>query len=252
MIDLTPLMRLGLLLVRPGALIVGAPAFGGVFAPAPVKIGLTLLVAIALLPSTSIPPAGASIALAGVIARELAIGLALALSIRTLVASAELAGQLVGFQMGLSYSAIVDPQSGVRNELIAALYANIAMVMFFLVNAHHTLLRALRDSYDSLPIGAGQVAGSIPQDVVGLLGLVFLLGARLAAPLVIVLVVTELGLALVARSAPALNLMVVGAPVRIIVGLILLGLVAPGAAGVLAGAARGTVQAGVHVAGAFR
>lgn len=252
MIDLTALMRLGLLLVRPGALIVGAPTFGGVFAPAPVKIGLTLLVAIALLPSTNVPPAGTAIALAGVIAREVAIGLALALAIRALVAAAELAGQLVGFQMGLSYSAIVDPQSGVRNELVAALYANIAIVMFFLVNAHHALLLALRDSYDSMPIGAGRVAQSLPQDVVGLLGLVFVLGARLAAPLVIVLVVTEIGLALVARSAPALNLMAVGAPVRIIVGLILLGLVAPAAAGVLGGAARGAVQAGVHVAGTFR
>ena len=58
----------------------------------------------------------------------MAIGLALALAIRALVAGAELAGQLAGFQMGLSYGAIVDPQSGVRNNVIAALYGNVAML----------------------------------------------------------------------------------------------------------------------------
>lgn len=191
-------------------------------------------------------------ALAGVVAREAAIGLALALAIRALVAAAELAGQLAGFQMGLSYSATVDPQSGVRNNLLAALYGNIAMVTFLLTNAHHAFLRALGASYDSLPIGGGQVGGSLPRVVIELLALVFTVGARLAAPLVVVLVVTEVALALIARSAPALNLMAVGVPVRLLIGLVLLGLVAPASAGVLSGLSSAVLQAGVRAADVFR
>lgn len=252
MIDLTPFMGIGLLLVRPGALILSAPGFGGAYAPAQVKVGLTLLLALVLLPTATMPNVGSAVGLAVIVTREMAIGLALGMSIRALVAAAELAGQLAGFQMGLSYSAIVDPQSGVRNNLLAALYGNIAIVTFLIMNAHHAFLRALRDSYDSLPIGAGHIGGSLPQAVMGLLGLVFTFGARLAAPLVIVLVITELALALIARSAPALNLMAVGAPIRLIVGLILLGFVAPAAVGVLSGISSTVLQAGVRAAEAFR
>ena len=98
------------------------------------------------------------------------------MSIRALVAAAELAGQLVGFQMGLSYAAIVDPQSGVRNNLLAALYGNIAIITFLLMNGHHAFLRALRDSYDSLPMGVGHIGSSLPAAVMALLGLVFSFG----------------------------------------------------------------------------
>jgi flagellar biosynthetic protein FliR len=182
----------------------------------------------------------------------MAIGLALGMSIRALVAAAELAGQLAGFQMGLSYAAIVDPQSGVRNNLLSALYANIAIITFLLMNGHHAFLRALRDSYESLPMGVGHIGNSLPGAVMMLLGLVFSFGLRLAAPLVLVLVITEIALALVARSAPALNLMAVGAPIRIIIGLVLLGFVAPAAVGVLSGISGSVLQAGVRAAEAFR
>jgi flagellar biosynthesis protein FliR len=250
--DLAPFTTLGLLLVRPGALMLGAPAFGGAYAPATVKIGLTLLLALTLAPLVQVPQDVSGTGIALVVAREMAIGVAFSLAMRALVAAAELGGHLIGFQMGLSYSAIVDPQSGVRNNLLAMLYANIATVVFLLTNAHHAFLRALADSYVSLPIGTGGIGASLPQAITGLLGLVFAFGARLAAPLVVVLVVAEVALALIARSAPALNLMAVGAPVRIIAGLILLGFVAPAAVGVLSGLSGTVLQAGVRTAEAFR
>lgn len=252
MIDLTPLTRLGLLLVRPGLLIGTVPLFGGTFAPAQVKIGLTLLLSIALLPSTVVPPVGEPIGLAIVIGREMAIGLALSLAIRALIGGAEFAGHLCGFQIGLSYSAIVDPQSGVRNNVLATLYANIAVVTLFGVNAHHAFLRALHDSYTRLPIGVGEVGASLPATIVQLLALVFGLGARLAAPLIIVMVVTELAMALIARSAPALNLPVSGPTVRLMVGLAVLALVAPTVGGVVAGTAERALQLALQTTQAFR
>ena len=252
MIDVTPLARFGLLLVRPGMLIVAAPAFGGTYAPAQVKIGLTLLIAIALAPTTPVPPPGPAIALAIVVLREAAIGMALALAIRALVAGTELAGQLTGFQMGLSYSATVDPQSGVRNTLVATLYSNLTMLTFFLMNAHHAFLRSVARSYASLPIGIGSVDGSMPQVVVHMLGLVFTLGARLAAPVVAVLLVAELALGLLARSAPSLNLMAVSPSVRALVGLLVLAVVAPSVVGVVSGLTDFVVQLGVEAAQAFR
>lgn len=250
--DLTPLMNLGVLLVRPGTLIMTAPAFGGMYAPAQVKIGLTLILALSLVPSTAVPASATAVSLVAIVAREMAIGLALAMAIRALVAAAELAGHLAGFQMGLSYSAIVDPSSGVRNNLLASLYGNIAVVVFLVMNAHHAFLRALGASYQTLPIGSGHIGATLPATVVALLGLVFTFGVRLAAPFVVVLVIVEIAMALIARSAPSLNLLAVGAPVRIIVGLVLLGFVAPAAVGVISNAAGNILQLGVRTAEAFR
>jgi flagellar biosynthetic protein FliR len=251
-IDLTPLASIGLLLVRPGFLFAGSPLFGSSFAPPTVKIGLTVFVAIALLPSTVVPPTGESVAIALVVAREAAIGIALALATHVLVAGAELAGHLSGFQMGLSYGAIVDPQSGVRNNMLAALYGNIAVITLLATNGHHAFLRALHDSYAALPIGGGHIGASLPQTVVLMLGLLFTLGLRLAAPLVVVLLVTEVAMALLARSAPSLNLMVAGPSVRVLIGLAALALVAPTTGGVVASAAGDVLRLAVQATGAFR
>jgi flagellar biosynthetic protein FliR len=251
-VDLTAFTTLGFLLVRPGALMLGAPAFGGAHAPATVKIGLTVLLALTLAPLVQMPGAQSGVGAAVIVARELAIGLAFSLAMRVLTAAAEFGGHLIGFQMGLSYSAIVDPQSGVRNNLLATLYANIAVLVFLLTNAHHAFLRALADSYVQLPIGTGALGPSLSTATTRLLGLVFAFGARLAAPVIVVLLIAEIAMALVARSAPSLNLMTVGAPVRIIAGLIVLGIVLPAALSLFAGMSNIVLQAGVSTAGAFR
>ena len=252
MIDVAPLARFGLLLVRPGMLVVVAPPLGGSYAPPQVKVGLTVLIALALAPVVPVPPAGPAAALSGVVLREAAIGLALSLAMRALVAAAELAGQLAGFQMGLSYGATVDPQSGVRNTLLAALYSQLTVFAMLLTNAHHACFRAIAHSYAALPIGAGAVGGTVPQIVIRLFAVVFTIGARLAAPLVAVLLVAEVALGLVARSAPSLNLMVASPSVRVMVGLLALAVLAPSVIGVMAGLADGVVRLGVDAMQAFR
>ncbi|NOT24517.1 MAG: flagellar biosynthetic protein FliR [Acidobacteria bacterium] len=253
MSDLAPLAQFALLLVRPGMLILVAPIFGGNYAPAPVKIGLTVLLALALLPSVSMPqPTENAISIALVVTREAAIGFALGLAVRVFINAVELAGHMTGFQLGLSYSAIVDPQSGVRNNMIASLYANLVLVTFLLVNGHHAILRALGASYERVPMGGGQIGGSLVATVVEMLGLVFVLGTRLAAPLILVMLVVELGIGLVSRAAPMLNLMVIGAPLRLLVGLVLLGVMIPMVSRVATGAADTIVQLGLQGAQAFR
>jgi flagellar biosynthetic protein FliR len=252
MIDALPLLQVGILLVRPGVLLLVAPAFSGVHAPAHVTIGLTVLLALAVLPAVAVPVPNGSLAITLVVAREASIGLALGLALKALIAAVELAGHLAGFQLGLSYSAIVDPQSGVRNNLVAVLYVNIALVTFLLVNGHHAFLRALVASYQQLPVGVGGIGGSLGDSVAELLGLVFSVGTRLAAPLVLVLVVVEAVMAMAARTAPTFNLMVIGAPLRLLIGLVLLALTIPAVTRIATRAADAVVSVGQRNADAFR
>jgi flagellar biosynthetic protein FliR len=222
--DLSPVLVFAIALIRPSLLVVGTPLFGGTFTPPMVRVGLVLVLGAFMAPLIGVPKAIESAMLVTVMLREVLIGFALALSVRLLVAGAELGGYLSGFQMGLSYAALIDPQSGVRNNVLAALYGSIALLVLLLTNGHHDLLRALAVSYEALPIGGGAVAANLPELVARMFGLMFTLGVRLAAPIVITLLLVEVSLGVMARVAPTLNLMVTAAPVRLLVGWMALAL----------------------------
>ncbi|WP_396623514.1 flagellar biosynthetic protein FliR [Luteitalea sp.] len=222
--DLSPILVFAIALIRPSLIVMATPLYGGTYAPSMAKIGLVLVLGAFLAPVIGVPRTMDSGMLLAVMVREALIGLALAMTVRLLQAGAELGGYLTGFQMGLSYAALIDPQSGVRNNILAALYGSIAVVIFLITNAHHDLLRALAASYEALPIGGGAVAPGLAEMTASLFGLMFTLGVRLAAPIVVTLLLVEVSLGVMARVAPTLNLMVTAAPVRLLIGWMALAL----------------------------
>ncbi|HQZ37926.1 MAG TPA: flagellar biosynthetic protein FliR [Vicinamibacterales bacterium] len=250
--DLDALVRIGLLLARPSMLVMTAPTFGGHSAPPHVRVGLSALLAILALPLVPVPVVPGLAALGVVVMRELAIGLALGLSVRAILAGAELGGHITSGQLMLSYGSLIDPQGGARNTLLATLYGNLALLTFFVINGHHILLRGLAASYQALPIGVGAIDGSLATSVMRLLGVVFIFGLRLAAPIIVVMLVVELATGLVSKAAPALNLMVVGTPVRLIVGLLTVAAIVPQIPGVTARFVTAALEAGRALAQAFR
>jgi flagellar biosynthesis protein FliR len=223
--DLAVLERIGILVVRPGALLMATPVFGAAFAPPLVRVGLLLIITLALAPMIALPADLGQVSTTLIAGRELLIGLALSLSVRVLVAAAELAGHLSGFQIGFAYSSLVDPQSGARNGVLSALYANLVVMVFLIINGHHQLLQALAASYNALPVGAGTWAGTseLAPLVARTLGTVFVIGIRIAAPVVLVLFIVEVTLGLLSRVAPQLNISVNAAPLRLFTGLAVLG-----------------------------
>jgi flagellar biosynthesis protein FliR len=250
--DLTTVVRFALLLVRPGMIVMVAPALGGTYAPMPIKIGLTVLLAVALAPSVPVPLASNDVSLTLLISREIVIGLSIAIAVRALISAAELAGHLSGFQIGFAYAATVDPISGARNTVITSLYGMLALLAFLAINGHHEMLRALAVSYTKLPIGAGGIDVSILTAVRQILALVFTVGARLAAPIIVVLLIVELAIGLISRSAPSLSFMVVGYPLRLLVGLAVLALMIATVPQVIATLVMRTIGLGLDLAAAFR
>lgn len=248
----TPVLVFGLLLMRPGMLVMATPLFGSAFAPPPVKIGLIVLMTVLLAPAIEVPRITDVSALTVVALREVFIGFAMAMAIRLLIAGAELGGYLSGFQLGLSYAALIDPQSGVRNNVLAALYGSLAVFVFLLSNAHHDVLRALAASYEALPLGLGGVADTLGATVARMFGLMFVLGLRLALPLVITLLLVEVALGVLGRVAPTLNLMVNAAPMRLTVGWLVLVVTIRTVPDLLSRALPGALQLGAQAAAAFR
>jgi flagellar biosynthesis protein FliR len=250
--DLDLLARIGLLVARPSMVVTSAPSFGGQSAPPHVRIGLALLLAVLSLPLVPVPPVPTLAALGVIVLRELAIGMALGLSVRAVVAGAELGGHIASSQLMLSYGSLIDPQGGTRNTLLATLYGNLALLTFFAINGHHILLRGLAASYQSLPIGVGAIDGTLAASVTRLLGVVFEFGLRLAAPIIVVMLVVELATGLVSKAAPALNLMVVATPVRLIVGLLAVAAIVPQIPGVTTRFVTLAFEAGQALAQGFR
>jgi flagellar biosynthesis protein FliR len=221
-IDLAPFIRLSLVLARAGTVVMTVPPFGSTSVPATVKIGLILLLSISLAPLVSVPDGLTLGMLTSIIVREAAIGLALSMAVRVVVAGAEVGGQLAGMQMGFSYAVLVDPSSGARNPVLSALYSNLVILALLATNAHHAVLRALAASYQSLPLGTGGVSPQLLTASGRMLGLVLVFGVQLAAPFVIALLVVEIALGLVSRSVPGLNMMTIGFGLRLLVGLLVL------------------------------
>jgi flagellar biosynthetic protein FliR len=219
--DLSIVVRIALLLVRPGMVIGTTSAFGSGFAPVPVRIGLILLLALVLMPVVALPATLTPATITMMALRETLIGLALAMSIRLVLGAAEIAGQFAGFQLGFTYATLVDPQSGARNSMMSSLYSMLTLFIFIGIDGHHEMLRALAASYDAMPVGPWHVdTSTIGALVARMLGLIFVVGVQLAAPVILVLLLVELVLGLMARTMPTLNLMISAAPVRLLVGMI--------------------------------
>jgi flagellar biosynthetic protein FliR len=243
---------LALLLVRPGMIVLATPFFGALSAPTAVRVGLTLLLAVLMAATAPVPASLPATGLAAVILREVGIGLAIAMAVRVLIGGAEFAGHFIAYQIGLSLGSLIDPQSGVRNNVLALLYANLVVVLCLATNVHHTLIRALADSYAALPIGLGGVDASVTTSVARMLAVLFTIGVRIAAPVVVVLLLVEIGLGLLARVAPALNVIVAGAPVRIIAGLLVLAASLVGIPALVARYVPTLFELAAGLAGAFR
>ena len=252
MIDLSPVLRFALLLVRPGMVVMLAPGLGGRHIPAMAKIALTVMVALALVPSVALPTQVSDTGLALVLLKEAAIGLALAFAIQALIAGVEFAGHLASYQIGFSYAATIDPISGVRNTMLVSLYGMLAVVAFLGVNGHHALLRTLAESYAAVPIGAMQVNPTIVAAVRDLLAMIFVVGLRLAAPVLIVLFIVELVIGLISRAAPSLSFMVIGYPLGIVIGLFIVGALIAAIPGVTTSMLESALMLAGRTAAAFR
>ena len=238
-------LRFALITARVSGLFLVAPVWGGGGVPRRVKVALAAMVALVLLP---VVPRGNPAALIdggllqylAAVGGELLVGTALGLVAAMVLAGIELGGLFVGRQTGLALANVIDPSSGNQVSVMGRFYRFLALVVFLGVGGHRMLVMALCRSYEVAPLGAvalnaSRVAGSgeLAAALVGAAGRMFTIGLAVAAPVVVTLVVTTIALGLIARTVPQMNILVVGFPVRILLGW-LVTLISIGAVAVLA------------------
>jgi len=218
-----------LVLARLGGLLVAAPLFGHALLPPMVRAGLALALAVVLLPVLPVPPAlpQTVTALAGATALEVLLGTALGLVAQFVFAGVQLGGQLAGIQMGFGFATLLDPQSHAQTTIVAELQQLMVLVLFLVLDVHHLLLAALIDSFRAVPPGAVTVTGAGLQRAVAMAADLFVVGVRVAAPVLLVLVLSNAALGVLAKTVPQLNVFVVGFPLNVGVGLFVMGAALP-------------------------
>lgn len=212
--------------LRTGCLLIFCPPWDSRLIPVQVRLFSILGLSLALTPvvSSSLPPFpsnwGAGLLL---VLREFLIGLGFGLVFRFLFAGIQMAGNLVAIQMGFGMATLIDPQTQAQNTFLAELLVLFATLLFLTVNGHHVLLKMLAQSFQEVPLEAGvSLPGSLFAYVPGLGRLMYNLALQLLAPVLALLFLTQVSLGLVARAVPQIQVMIVGFPLTIGLGLFFL------------------------------
>jgi len=215
--------------LRVLSLFMAAPIFSDKAIPMRVKVGLGVAIAIIVAPTLPVQQQVSldSAAVFPLIIQQIMIGLALGFVVRLTMAGIEMAGELIGLQMGLSFAGFFDPSSRSQGTAIGSWLGVISMLMFLGINGHLLLIHSLVESFRIFPVGGNGFSFGDVKNLVSAGGEVFRLGLQIALPFVAVLLIVNLSLGVMVRVAPQLNLMSVGMPATITTGFASLYLLMP-------------------------
>lgn len=215
-----------LVLARVAGLFSAMPVFGGKALPLRIKVIIIVMIALVCFPSllVTLPSLPTDIfALGLLLLREMAIGLLLALITQTVFAAVEFSGQIIGMQIGFTMSQILDPTRGSQIQIMSLMQTLLATLIFFSMNIHHLFITTIVDSFKIIPIGAMRLNADIISFLVQRTSDVFVIGVRLAAPVMVSLLLTSVALGIMARAFPQMNIFMVSMPLNIGIGFLVLG-----------------------------
>lgn len=205
-----------------------APLFSGSTISPVIKVSVGVLLTMMVAPLVNVDQSVDLFSFQGIflIGQQLFIGLALGFILRIVFSAVDLAGQLSGLTMGFGFATFFDPQSGGTSTVVTTLFTMLFSLVFISLDGHVLMVAILVESFTTLPVsfGIGSLTG---MDIVRSGALIFSVGLQLAMPIVAVLLITNMALGVLTRSAPQLNIFGIGFPITIGVGLLVIFLILP-------------------------
>ncbi|MCC6483937.1 MAG: flagellar biosynthetic protein FliR [Armatimonadetes bacterium] len=216
------LIRFLLVLGRVGGIFSVAPIFGQAKVPVQVRIIIIVALAAAVAPVSGSAPQftqASPLPLVVGLAREVTVGLAIGFIASLVISAAQMAGELMDYEIGFGLSGSVDPISNVQMPVAARFLQMFATLLFLVVGAHHLLIQGLVESFGIIAPGAPANLAAASRPVMEIFVEVFLTGLKIAGPIIGLMLLCDIALGLVARTSPQLNLLMVGLPLKIGVGI---------------------------------
>lgn len=219
---------------RVSGMMLVAPSFSTTAVPRLVRVGCVVLLTVLLQPAV-LPLTQSAVLTPAALAAEVLIGLAIGLGAALIVGAAEMAGDVMAVQIGLSGSAILDPLDTTQIPVLGVFLRMFAVTLLLTLNLHAVMLNALADSFTTLVPGrAVSLTGGL-EALVASGSALFAIGVRFAAPVIAVVLLANVALAILSRAAPQINLLSVSFPVQIALGLFALAAALPAMGRTLAG-----------------
>jgi len=220
-----------LVLLRVSAIIVTIPVISEASVPVKIKASLSIIIAVIIFPMVApqMPPIKNIhfIQLIFLMIGEVLIGITIGFVARLVFAAIQIAGDIIGFQMGFSVANVIDPLSSVQVSVITQLQYLIALLLFLTMNAHHLFFQAIIQSYALIVPLSFHFSGQLMQFIFDISREMFVVALKIAAPIMAVMIFTNVALGVVARTVPQMNIFIVGFPLQIALGLIFLGITTP-------------------------
>ncbi len=215
------LPKVALVLMRIAGLFLAAPVFSSRMIPVRVRIGLALTLTIMVVPLVDAGDLSSVGFAQGILGAptEIAIGAAMGLALAIALGLAELAGFLVGQQAGLALGQVVDPTQNAQASVIGQIYTIVVTILFLLAGGHRALVIALLDTYKVIPPLSFQPGESAVLLLVESLSASAMVGFRLAAPVILALLLVLIGLSVLSRTMPQLNILSVGFSFKVMLAL---------------------------------
>lgn len=198
--------------------------------PTSAKIGLVVLLGIILvstLESTSVPAATSLSELVTVAAKEMLVGLAIGFVFAMLFMGVQAAGDIISYQIGFTMASVFDPSSGGQVSTLGQFWFLVATLVFLGLNGHHIVISAFNDSYQLIPPGQVVMNGSVGELFMTNSAYVFVIGLKLAAPVIVSLLLIDVAMGVLSRMMPTMNVFILGFSVKVGVGLVVVGLSLP-------------------------
>ncbi len=214
------------LVLRIGLILFLLPFFSGQQVPAMIKAGACFSISLLLYPSLKdvVQPVPLDMAsLVMMVLAELIIGMLLALGCVLILAAFQHAGEVISFQMGLGFAQVADPQTGSQVTILSRWFNLLGLLLFFSLDGHHHLLRAMVGSFHTIPLGTGVLTPLNYERMIALSGEIFVIALKLAAPVMVVILLLQFGLGLMGKFAPQMNILMTSFPLSIMLGLLFLG-----------------------------
>ena len=152
--------------------------------------------------------------------QQVGVGLALGFAVRLVFASVELAGEIVGLQMGLNFASFFDPTSNAQVSAVARFFGQMAMLLFVVINGHLLLIMAVVESFRSFPVDGNFLQALAQMRLYALGTSLFSSALWIALPMMALLLFVNLTMGIISRVAPQMNIYAVGFPVTLTVGLL--------------------------------
>lgn len=211
-------------LARIFALLASAPVFNNAAQPRRIRLVTGLVITLAIVPVLPPMPAvapGSWVGLA-MLAQQVVIGLLLGFTLRIAFAAIDVAGELIGMQMSLSFAVFYDPQYAGQTPVLAEFLGLLTTLIFLAMNGHLLILSVLVESFKLLPVTATPFSAGGFSALLAWSSTLFSAGLLLALPLIAALLIANLAMGVLARVAPQLNIFAVGFPVTLMAGFIVL------------------------------